>query len=96
MPIGKKFSPANEQHIKENAPASKGVYELKSFGEVVYIGSSSDLRERLLTHLQSRNPNGYRYETLGILKSPTSAERDHYDRHIDKHGEEPTWNDRRP
>ncbi|MFY4814483.1 hypothetical protein ACOJIV_17555 [Haloarcula sp. AONF1] len=96
MPISKKPSKATEANIKQNVPNKKGVYELISFGEVKYVGSSSDLQERLLTHHRERKPNKYRYKTVGFLKSKAKVEREHYDRHVEKHGQPPEWNDKRP
>ncbi|WP_135305562.1 DUF7508 domain-containing protein [Haloarcula amylovorans] len=96
MPIGKTWSKATESHIKNNVPTRKGVYELHSFGEVKYIGSSKNLQHRLLEHLDKRNPNKYRFKTVGFLTRPVKAERKHYDRHVDKYGSEPDWNDRQP
>lgn len=97
MLIDKKFSTANASNIKRNVPETAGIYELKNWGEVVYIGSSKNLQQRLLEHLDERNPNEYRYkEVNGFLSSHTKAERAHYDRHVEKHGSPPQWNDRRP
>jgi len=96
MPIGKRWSPAKKSHIKNNVPSKKGVYELAAFGKPVYVGSSKDLQSRLLTHLNERNPNKYRFVTLGWLSNRTKVEREHYDRHEEKHGKPPAWNDRRP
>ncbi|WP_147299485.1 MULTISPECIES: GIY-YIG nuclease family protein [unclassified Haloferax] len=96
MPIDKKWSKATEQHIKSNAPKKKGVYELKMFGEIKYVGRSSNLRRRLLEHLEKRNPTFYRFKKLGFLSSARKAEQNHYDRHVEKHGQPPEWNDKRP
>ncbi|WP_144900895.1 DUF7508 domain-containing protein [Halobellus captivus] len=96
MPISKNWSKATTNHIQSNAPNKKGIYELRSFGETVYIGSSKDLKNRLLTHLNERNPNYYRYQTVGFLTSPQKKERKHYDQHVEKTGSSPRWNDRRP
>lgn len=79
MPISKKWSPATREHIVANAPTSGGVYELKSFGELVYIGRAGNLRNRLLTHLRERNPNYYRYNTAGFFSNPASMEANHLD-----------------
>ncbi|QIB75711.1 GIY-YIG nuclease family protein [Halogeometricum borinquense] len=96
MPIKKNWSKATKQQIKSKVPEKKGIYELKSFGEVKYVGSSSDLRRRLLEHLDDRNPNYYRFKKLGFFSSLKNAEREHYDRHVDKYGQPPTWNEKRP
>ncbi|MDM9627411.1 GIY-YIG nuclease family protein [Rhizobium sp. S152] len=98
MPIDKNWSKANPRHIKQNVPQSKGIYELKSFGKPVYVGSSNDLRRRLLEHLSERNGNvnRYRFKTLGFLSNRKKVERKHYDRHEEKYGKPPAWNERRP
>ncbi|MFC4359285.1 GIY-YIG nuclease family protein [Halobium salinum] len=96
MPINKNWSKATKKHIEANVPAKGGVYELKSFGEQVYVGSSRNLQERLLTHLEKRSPNKYRFETAGWLQSHQKLERKHYTRFVDKYGKPPHWNDRRP
>lgn len=97
MPVSKNWSKATQSHVKKNVPSKPGIYELKSFGELVYIGSSDDLRDRLLTHLSERSPNYYRYETVtGILSDPEDREQEAYDNYVDNHGTSPRWNDRRP
>lgn len=96
MPIDKNWSKATKAHIKQNVPKKKGIYELKSFGEPVYVGSSKDLQGRLLRHLNERNPNKYRFKKLGIFSNRVKVERKHYDRHEEKYGEPPKWNDKRP
>lgn len=96
MPISKPFSTATVSNVKEKVPESKGIYELKSFGKVVYVGSSDNLQQRLLTHVNERGPNGFRYKTVGWLTNPQKVERQHYDRHVEKHGSPPDWNVQRP
>jgi excinuclease UvrABC nuclease subunit len=93
MPIQKKFSKATAENIKEKVPREKGIYELRNFGEVVCVGRSTDLRRRLLTHLKERNPNKYRYKTVGLSSSIRSVEHRHHQRHVEKHGSPPAWND---
>jgi excinuclease UvrABC nuclease subunit len=61
--------------VKSNAPAKGGVYELKSFGNLVYIGKASNLRRRLLEHLNERNPNYFRFKKAGFFKRPSSMEK---------------------
>lgn len=96
MPIGKKWSQATAQHVKSNAPTESGIYELKAFGELVYIGKASNLRRRLYEHLNKRSPNFYRYETAGFLTSARSMEKDHLNRYGTTTTELPHWNDRDP
>jgi predicted GIY-YIG superfamily endonuclease len=100
MPLPDRFTKASAEKIRDGVPQSAGVYELKSFGECVYVGSTNDLRERILVHYNEKDINGYRYETVGFLGQLTnkhrSLEQEHYDRHVDKHGEPPRWNDKRP
>lgn len=95
MPIGKKWSTATASHVKRNVPERGGVYELKSFGELVYIGKASNLRSRPLEHLRARNPNGYRFEVAsGLFTSPKRLENKHLDGYENRHGGLPQWNQR--
>lgn len=94
MPISKKWSKATAQNIRSNVPESGGVYELKAFGELVYIGKSKNLQSRLLEHLRSRDPNYYRYKKSGFLQSPSSMEQNQLDAYSTT--EIPPWNDRDP
>jgi excinuclease UvrABC nuclease subunit len=96
MPISKNWSRASIPHVKKHAPSKSGIYELKSFGELVYIGSSENIQHRLLEHLNSRDPNYYRFQTGDFLSSYKRMEREHYDRFVEKYGRSPRWNDRRP
>jgi len=96
MPISKPFTKATEAKVRNRVPQKSGVYELKSFGEIKYIGSSNNLQDRLLTHLSERNPNGFRFKTAGFLSSHTKMERKHYDRYVEKYGSSPDWNSQRP
>lgn len=92
MPIGKNWSKANKSHIKENAPSKSGVYELKCFGELKYIGHANDIQRRLLEHLSEKDPNYYRFETAGWLSSSKKMEDKHLTRYERKHGSLPAWN----
>jgi|GEM_PF-2345852 len=49
--------------VREAVPEAPGVYWLWSFGELVRIGQSTDLRRRLLEY-SDRNPNKFRYQTV--------------------------------
>lgn len=40
MPIRKSWSRARKQHVVQNMPGKGGVYELHTFGELVYIGKA--------------------------------------------------------
>ena len=51
-----------EKDVRANAPATAGVYMLrvksKDDGrQIIYVGQASNLRERLLDHLSSNEPN---------------------------------------
>jgi len=92
MPISKRFSTASKGHIKNNAPTSSGIYELKCFGKLVYIGRASNLQRRLLEHLSERDPNGYRFKKTSFLQRPKSLEDKHLTRYEEKHGSLPPWN----
>jgi len=96
MPIRKPYTTATVAKIESKAPQKSGVYELKSFGELKYIGSSQNLQKRLLTHVRERNPNKFRFKTTGFFGSHKKMEREHYNRYIDKNGSSPDWNDKRP
>lgn len=96
MPISKNWSRADAQHIKANAPTKGGVYELKAFGDLVYIGKASNLRRRLLEHLNQRNPNYYRFETAGFFQRPGRMERQHLEAYGSTESETPPWNQRVP
>jgi hypothetical protein len=96
MPITKNWSTATPAHVRQHVPAKGGVYELKAFGELVYIGQASNLQRRLLTHLNERNPNYYRYDTAGFLGSPQRMERDELTQYGGTDAALPPWNDRDP
>lgn len=96
MPIAKKWSRATPGNIESHAPMSSGVYELKAFGKLVYVGRASNLQHRLLEHLNQRNPNYYRYETAGLFQRPSSMEAEHLEVYESKHGKLPPWNERAP
>lgn len=92
MPIHSPWRPASGDHVRLNVPNEAGVYELKSFGNLVYVGKADDLKAALLDHLDERSPNYYRVETPELLESVD----DLYDRHLHRyereHAELPTWN----
>lgn len=92
MPISKKWSTASKSHIQNNAPESKGIYELKCFGELVYVGRAKNIRRRLLEHLNNRDPNYYRFKKAGFLSSYKRMEDDHLTQYEEKHGSLPPWN----
>lgn len=96
MPLGKRWSRATGSHVQSNVPEKGGIYELKSFGELVYIGKAKrDLRGRLMDHLRNRDPNYYRYEVVsGFFNSPKKEEDNHLTRFEQKHGQLPKWNNR--
>jgi len=96
MPVSKNWSRASDAHIKANVPSKGGIYELKAFGELVYIGQASNLQRRLIEHLNERNPNYYRYDTAGFLTSPSSMEKQHLTSYGSTEAETPPWNNRDP
>jgi hypothetical protein len=96
MSIKKNWSRADPKHINANVPTKGGVYELKAFGELVYIGKTSNLRRRLLEHLNERNPNYYRFKKAGFFQSPSSLESDHLEAYGSTQSETPSWNEQLP
>jgi len=92
MPIDGRFTNASVEKIKNRVPEKGGVYELKSFGDHVYIGKADNLQRRLLEHYRKKNPNGFRYKKAGFLQSPKKLEDKHLRKYIDRHGELPRWN----
>lgn len=92
MPINGQWRRASADHVRLNVPNAPGVYELRSFGRLVYLGYAENLRAALLHHLGSRSATGYRYERPGLLSSAErlyAAHRDAYER---RHGRLPPWN----
>lgn len=92
MPISKRFSSASKEKIRNSVPEKKGIYELKSFGKLVYIGKAKNLRTRLLSHYRDRKPNKFRYKKAGWLSSRKKMEDKHLTQYEEKHGELPPWN----
>lgn len=97
MPISKKWSRMNRAAI-DDVPAKSGIYELTSFGEqrALYIGSSDDINRRLQEHLNSSDPNRFRYETAGLFDHHGTMEENAFERYERKYGEIPPWNDNDP
>lgn len=96
MPLRARWRNATLEDVKERVPERAGVYELRCFGELVYIGSSKNLRRRLTRHVRDRCPNRYRYRTVWFWQNHVNRERAHYDAYVDAHGAPPAWNHRRP
>ena len=94
MPISKRFSSASREKIKQDVPENGGIYELKSFGDLVYIGKAQNLRTRLLEHYRKRNPNKFRYKKAGFLQSPKSLEDKHLTQYGNSDDELPPWNEK--
>lgn len=92
MPLGTPWRTARRSDIEADVPARPGVYELKAFGELVYIGRADDLRTAIAEHVASKRPNGYRYDTATLLVTPRTLQRYHLERYEDRHGERPPWN----
>jgi len=92
MPIHKEWHPATEDHVSLNAPSEAGVYELKSFGTLVYVGRAEDLSAAILSMLAERTPNYYRYRTLDLMEDLDEVYHEHRDRYEAEHGQLPAWN----
>lgn len=92
MPINGRFTKASTDKIKRDVPKKGGVYELKAFGEHVYIGKADNLQRRILEHYSSSNIAGYRYETAGLFSSPKGLEDKHLTKSEERHGRLPKWN----
>lgn len=96
MPISKRWSKATQENL-DKVPEKGGVYELYSFGELVYIGKADrNLRSRLGDHLRERKPNKFRYKTAGWLTSASSMEKKHITKYGRSEDDLPPWNDRHP
>ncbi|MFC6975099.1 GIY-YIG nuclease family protein [Halomicroarcula sp. GCM10025709] len=95
MPIKKNWSRANSKHINANVP-TKGEFTSSKPSELVYIGKTSNLRRRLLEHLNERNPNYYRFKKAGFLQSPSGLESEHLEAYGTTQSETPSWNERFP
>lgn len=96
MPISKRWSKMTISNIQKKTPRKSGIYELKNFGEHVYIGKASNLTERLLTHNRERDPNYFRYKKVGwLFGNRHKMEKQHLARFEDKKGRLPAWNQRR-
>jgi hypothetical protein len=92
MPIHSEWRPATEDHVSLNVPGDPGIYELKSFGTLVYLGRAENLLAALSAALGERTPNYYRYRTLDLFEDPESVYRAHRDRYESEHGRLPAWN----
>lgn len=100
MPITSQWWTFAEDVIKLDRD-DPGVYELgNDAGSVVYIGSSNELRRRLLEHLNEaagtcikRHTTKYRME---YTKDYKVRERELYDEHVRINGKPPQCNDVRP
>ena len=97
MPIPKKWSRATKDQIVRTVPEKGGVYELKAFGELVYIEKADhNLRGRLLDHVRERDPNSFRFETAGFFQSPSRMERKHLVAYGNSDSATPPRNNRLP
>lgn len=61
-PIGRPYA-YSRSNVRDSVPPRAGVYWLWSFGELVRIGQSTDLRRRLLEYAP-KSPNKFRYQTV--------------------------------
>ncbi|MFT4890262.1 MAG: hypothetical protein ACI9YT_001176 [Halobacteriales archaeon] len=93
MPIHSSWRPASAEHVRLNVPQEAGVFELKSFGNLVYIGKADDLKAALLELLDERSPNYYRIETPELLASVDDLHERHLHRYQREHGGFPAWNE---
>ena len=71
--------PFMEGWVKANAPASSGIYVLFSTPgftwEVIYVGDSDNVRERLLEHLRGDNPCIAEKNPTSFIAEEVPAER---------------------
>ena len=91
------FSESVIQHDHDNP----GVYELGDASKnVVYIGSSNEVRRRLREHLaahaQSCIGNRTKFYRIEYTQNYVQRERELYDSHVRLHGQRPICNDVRP
>lgn len=70
------------------------MYELRCFGQLVYIGHSTNLQRRLLEHIGKHSPNKYRIKTLWSFQDPQKHEDKHLTAYEREHGTLPPWNKR--
>lgn len=79
MPIEKDWSSMSKENISE-APEEPGVYELRSFGSLVYIGAAENIKESLREQMDDRNPNKFRCREAGykffVLKEDPKGMKD--------------------
>jgi len=92
MPIHNDWRPATEDHVSLNVPSEPGIYELKSFGTLVYVGAADDLAAALSETLERRTPNYYRYQTLDLMEDIDDLHDDHLRQYETDHGQLPAWN----
>jgi len=90
----KRWSSATRSHVKDIVREKPGVYELKSFGELKYIGmDGKNLQRQILEHLNEKNPNKFRYETVtGFFSSPKKREDELLDWYENRYSRLPPWN----
>lgn len=97
----------SRQKVRNEVPKQAGVYWLRSYGDIVRIGQSENLRRRLLDY-SSKQPNKFHYQTVseyfrrhnGITRPPTTSvnrlvnkmEHTEFEWHKRKYGGLPPWN----
>ena len=96
MPIQKRWSKATVDRVEQRAPVGKGVYELKSFGELVFVGYSRFLRRDLAGVVERQTPNYFRVQPVEFPAEARRVARRHYDRFVETEGRRPRWNAGRP
>jgi len=92
MSIHKEWRPASKDHVSLNVPSEPGIYELKSFGTLVYVGRADDLAAALSETLDRRTPNYYRYRTLDLMEDLDEVHEEHLSHYEAEHGQPPAWN----
>ena len=99
MPIQKRWALFSWENVEE-VPEDAGAYELgNSNGEVVYVGSSRNLHQRLIQHKNDpskRRCKYFRYELTTIFEAPSDLERRHGERYEDRYGRLPPKQKRLP
>lgn len=96
MPIQKRWTKATVENVESRAPEGKGVYELKSFGELVFVGYSRFLRRDLAEVVSRQTPNYFRFQRIEYPEEARRVAARHFDRFVETNGTRPRWNTERP
>jgi hypothetical protein len=92
MPIHATWRRATDDDVRLNAPSAAGVYELKSFGTLIYVGKADDLKADLQRVLDDRDPNYYRWQEPELFASVDDLYDQHCAKYEAEHGQLPAWN----